>query len=769
MKYHYNALSGRFDMSGGSSSAVPPGGVGFLWNFDDVTTESEDPGSGNVRLNDTSFGVADVIIFSTTDADSNDLSSFLPQSLTGIGIMKMYKQSDPDNYLLMQIDSTPTEGSGYIQVHFVTLDSAGSFFADGDDLVVSFTPFREGLLWKGLWSEDFSYFTNDLISNDGAIYYCTDSHTSTTDDEPGVGVNESDYWEVFHAAGLGGSDTQIQFNDGGSLNGDAGLTYAKTTDTLSVLSVNATAIIRPGDNKVDIGASTDDPVNIVANNEIISTFSGWEFGAQVLEQWWGDKTILLVNAPAASPEEATVTTMLDLGSGNKEWVDWTIEDYAGVDHKASINIAKAGSGTIVPFVIRTWDQDAGTVADVGKEYFTITPGSEVVINESSQDVNFRVEGDSDTHLLFADAGAGFVGINQSSHDGWAKFHVNGGTRFDDDFRFQKGSGTQYVARMGGSGYDLVFATNNGGTDLLTLTGDGAISLGNDSAFTGLVINETGANADFRIEGDTDTENFFSDASTDRIGIGTTSPAYKLDVDGTSNATLVLENTNPVQSSRRARRMFHFVEDFVNQVNNPYLLYTGNGSNSNNSTLGDTSAGEVFFNTGTGTTGRYGVWSNNVSVLYFNVNAVWHYEQRVKFSALSDGTNTFKVFAGFLDSATTDATDGCYFSYTHSLSSGNWECVSRSNSTETGTRTDSGVAAAADTWFTLRVDVRDVGGTLTARFYINDTLVGTHTANIPSSSARATGYGTHIVKSAGNTNRFTTTDYIEVSGYFSGNR
>lgn len=32
----------------------------------------------------------------------------------------------------------------------------------------------------------------------------------------------------------GGSDTQVQFNDSGSFGGDAGMTYNKTTNTLSV-------------------------------------------------------------------------------------------------------------------------------------------------------------------------------------------------------------------------------------------------------------------------------------------------------------------------------------------------------------------------------------------------------------------------------------------------------------------------------------------------------------------------------------------------------
>lgn len=46
-----------------------------------------------------------------------------------------------------------------------------------------------------------------------------------------------------------------------------------------------------------------------------------------------------------------------------------------------------------------------------------------------------------------------------------------------------------------------------------------------------VWNEAGANVDQRMEGDTDANLFFLDASTDRIGIGTSSPTTKLQVNG----------------------------------------------------------------------------------------------------------------------------------------------------------------------------------------------------------------------------------------------
>lgn len=55
----------------------------------------------------------------------------------------------------------------------------------------------------------------------------------------------------------------------------------------------------------------------------------------------------------------------------------------------------------------------------------------------------------------------------------------------------------------------------------------------------VIINDAGADVDVRIEGDTDANLFTTDASTDRVGIGTASPSEKLDVRG----NLYLNNTN----------------------------------------------------------------------------------------------------------------------------------------------------------------------------------------------------------------------------------
>lgn len=52
-----------------------------------------------------------------------------------------------------------------------------------------------------------------------------------------------------------------------------------------------------------------------------------------------------------------------------------------------------------------------------------------------------------------------------------------------------------------------------------------------SGTAGVTINETGADQDFRVEGDTDTNLLFADASTDRVGIGNNAPTEKLDLTG----------------------------------------------------------------------------------------------------------------------------------------------------------------------------------------------------------------------------------------------
>jgi hypothetical protein len=78
------------------------------------------------------------------------------------------------------------------------------------------------------------------------------------------------------------------------------------------------------------------------------------------------------------------------------------------------------------------------------------------------------------------------------------------------------------------------SADNSGVLELQSNGATQFTLGSSS----VVINEAGADVDFRVEGDTDSNLLFVDASTDRVGVGTNAPTQKLDVDrGATNGVV----------------------------------------------------------------------------------------------------------------------------------------------------------------------------------------------------------------------------------------
>ena len=96
----------------------------------------------------------------------------------------------------------------------------------------------------------------------------------------------------------------------------------------------------------------------------------------------------------------------------------------------------------------------------------------------------------------------------------------------------------------------VNATNvraNDGTAAIVLTDStGAVAISTALTATGnvsvdggtFIFNETGADLDFRFEGDADANLLFGDAGNNRIGIGTNTPGYSLDIGSKTDAMLL---------------------------------------------------------------------------------------------------------------------------------------------------------------------------------------------------------------------------------------
>ena len=104
-------------------------------------------------------------------------------------------------------------------------------------------------------------------------------------------------------------------------------------------------------------------------------------------------------------------------------------------------------------------------------------GGSFIFNQSSADVDFRIEGNGDANLFFTDAGNDRVGIKTGSPS--TELHVVGGVKATGDIDFDGG---------------------------------------------GFVFNESGASVDLRMETNTLANAFFLDGSADKIGFGTNSPA-----------------------------------------------------------------------------------------------------------------------------------------------------------------------------------------------------------------------------------------------------
>ena len=145
---------------------------------------------------------------------------------------------------------------------------------------------------------------------------------------------------------------------------------------------------------------------------------------------------------------------------------------------------------------------------------------------------------------------------------------------------------------------------------------------------------------------------------------------------------------------------------------------------------------------------------------------WVFETFLCVDILSDATNRFRFVTGFGDNPTNASeSNGTLFTYDEggiqngTIASPNWQCVTSVGAVRTLTTTTTAVTAGA--WTKLRIEVNAAGTSVT--FYIDGTLVATHTTNIPTfvSATNTRGFNVKqsILKSIGTTNRSVFCDYF----------
>ena len=118
------------------------GGASFDYTFDTSTADS-DPGTGKIRLSNSTQTSAAEAYIDITDDDGNSIQSFLLsiKAVTSAikGHMRIASRTDSTQFLLYPIDDL-TDNTGWWTLDLDTISSSGgSAFINNQDILISFT------------------------------------------------------------------------------------------------------------------------------------------------------------------------------------------------------------------------------------------------------------------------------------------------------------------------------------------------------------------------------------------------------------------------------------------------------------------------------------------------------------------------------------------------------------------------------------------------------------------------------------------------------
>jgi hypothetical protein len=161
------------------------------------------------------------------------------------------------------------------------------------------------------------------------------------------------------------------------------------------------------------------------------------------------------------------------------------------------------------------------ISQAGTSDDFVIKSSELIINDGSVDRDFRVESDNNTHMLFVDAGNDRVGIAEGSPT--HPLHVQGVSNDTID----ETKGTTKFEGSGGNGLIIgTIASSPYSTYLqsgyVIDTSTAVYPLSLNPIGGGVIVNENGADANFRVESDNNANMLFVDAGNDHVNIGTSS-------------------------------------------------------------------------------------------------------------------------------------------------------------------------------------------------------------------------------------------------------
>jgi fibronectin-binding autotransporter adhesin len=198
--------------------------------------------------------------------------------------------------------------------------------------------------------------------------------------------------------------------------------------------------------------------------------------------------------------------------------------------------------------------------------------TEVVVNDDSKDLDFRVESDGNANMLFVDGGNDRVGIGRVPSISNSKLEVGGADNVS--LINVEASGNTGGMGIGSTGLQLFH-----GASSKVLIGSG-----------GMVVNEASADYDFRVESNGNANMLFVDGGADLVGIGTGSP---IALDGNAAPGLTISSNGPFICLQDANNA-----DKVNYIsNNTGVMQFGivgdNGASGKTEVANFSSVGAIF--------------------------------------------------------------------------------------------------------------------------------------------------------------------------------
>ena len=181
----------------------------------------------------------------------------------------------------------------------------------------------------------------------------------------------------------GGSDTQVQFNDGGNLGGDSGLTYNKTTDSLTIAGDLAV-------NGADITTTATGTATVFDTNATTLNIGGVATAITLGDATTATTTLrggtLVGNVTTQNIFDTTATTINAFGTATTLNIG-----YDGTSTSSTTNIA---SGAITGGVTRTINIGTGGLTGVTNINMGYSAGGTITLNSAT------VVGAASTQALF---------------------------------------------------------------------------------------------------------------------------------------------------------------------------------------------------------------------------------------------------------------------------------------------------------------------------------------------------------------------------------